>query len=96
VWSCIIDTRAAAQQAAVQIIDIAIVRIHQHAASKIALRQKPNFTCPINLICPVQSLAQKYFAFVFPKLMIDCPTPHRHKGRIAIVTNAERKAADVY
>jgi hypothetical protein len=41
--------------------------------------------CSINLICPVQPLAQKYSAFVFPKNMIDClhsaPTQGAYRDR---------------
>jgi len=35
------------------------------------LRAKSNFVCPIKLICPVQSLREKYSTFVFSEIMIE-------------------------
>jgi len=37
------------------------------------LREQRKFTNSIKLIWPVQPFAQKYSAFVFPKIVIDCP-----------------------
>jgi hypothetical protein len=55
-----------------------------------ALRLKTNFTLPFNLIPPVQSLSEKYFASRFARHRIrDCSRPASHEGRIAIVTDVE-------
>ena len=44
-------------------------------------------------VCP--ALARKIFAFRFSENCgLTLPVPHRHKGRIAIVTNVERNAVD--
>src|SRR6516162_5894261 len=58
---------------------------HQHGACAIRLREKSKFASHIKLIWVVQSLAQKYSAFVFPKFMIDCsysaPTQGSYRDR---------------
>jgi hypothetical protein len=61
---------------------------------KKTLRQKTNFSCGLNVICPVQSLVKKYF--FFPEMQItpisnpSCST----EGRLEIVTDAGRDAMD--
>ena len=50
------------------------------------LRQKTNLN-PINLICSLQPLPQKYSASRFPQITLITPAPHPlYEGRIAIVT----------
>jgi hypothetical protein len=51
------------------------------------------FYCRLNLYCPV--LPRKIFLLRFFRIYDLLPhIPHRHKGRIAIVTNVERNAVD--
>jgi hypothetical protein len=58
------------------------------------LRQKINFFNQINLICPVQSLAKKYFCFSESKSPLYSRHPVPPKGRIRIVRDAGRGAVD--
>jgi hypothetical protein len=54
------------------------------------LRQNPNFSNPFNLILPVQSRSEKFFALPIGQIISTSP---RHlvsqEGRLAIVTDVE-------
>jgi hypothetical protein len=58
------------------------------------MRAKTNFTSKFMLICPVQSLAQKYFGFSETKISLCNGHPVPHRGALANVTNAGRDAVD--
>ena len=63
--------------------------------AKLGLRDGTIFRSNSNVICPVQSHAQKYSAFHPTQISgYFRAVPSRQEGRIAIVTNARRDVVD--
>jgi hypothetical protein len=59
------------------------------------LRETDDLSSRINVIWGVQSLCEKYSAFLVGQIIFtNSPCPASHKGRFAIVTNAGRDAMD--
>ncbi|WP_315796265.1 hypothetical protein [Bradyrhizobium sp. SZCCHNRI3043] len=55
---------------------------------KVYVRAKTKFVSPLKLICPVQSLAQKFSSSIFPNFMVVYPHPASiEEGRFAVVTS---------
>ena len=58
------------------------------------MRQKTKLSKGINVICPVQSLLQKYSDFQKTQISAISSTVHPTEGRIASVTDAGLDAVD--
>jgi len=64
-------------------------------SASLRLRQNAIFPRAFNVICPVQSSPQKYFAFAVGQIIFKTSRrPAPQEGRIAIVTDAGWDAVD--